>query len=51
MNEEDIDVDKILLSLIGKLKENPLLVYSEADLQTFLSVELSKNDKKYPTER
>ena len=50
MKEEDIDVDKALLSLIGKLKENPLLVYSEADLQTLLSVELSTNDKKYPTE-
>jgi hypothetical protein len=50
MIEEDIDVDKILLSLIGKLKEDPLLVYSEADLQTLLSVELSKNDKKCPTE-
>ena len=51
MNEEDIDVDKVLLSLIVKLKEKPLLVYSEADLQTLLSVELSTIDKKYPTER
>ncbi|MBA7525647.1 hypothetical protein ES705_17800 [subsurface metagenome] len=51
MNEKDIDVDDVLLSLIGKLKENPLLVYSEADLQTLLSVELSTNDKKYLTER
>lgn len=51
MNEENIDLDKVLLSLIGKLKENPLLVYSEADLQTLLSVELSTKDKKYPTER
>ncbi len=24
MNQEDIDVDKAILSLIGKLKENPL---------------------------
>ena len=51
MKEENIDVDKVLLSLIGKLKENPLLVYSEADLQTLLSVELSTNDEKYSTER
>ena len=50
MNQEDIDVDKAILSLIGKLKENPLLVYSEADLQTLLSFELSTKDKKCPTE-
>jgi len=51
MNEENIDVDKAILSLIGKLKENPLLVYSEADLQTLLSFELSTKDKKGPTEK
>lgn len=49
MNEENIDVDKVILSLIGKLKENPLLVYSEADLQTLLSLELSTKDKISPT--
>ena len=51
MIKEDIDIDKAILSLIGKLKENPLLIYSEADLQTLLSVELSAKDEKYPTER
>ena len=50
MNQEDIDVDKAILSLIGKLKKNPLLVYSEVDLQTLLSFELSTKDKKCPTE-
>ncbi|HEC40247.1 MAG TPA: hypothetical protein ENI29_18555 [bacterium] len=49
MKEERIDVDKAILSLIGKLKRNPLIVYSEADLQTLLSSELSIYDKTYPT--
>ena len=46
MNNIEIDVDLAILSLIKKLQKNPFIVYSEKDLQTFLSLELLEVDKK-----
>jgi len=49
---EDISVDKAILSLCKKLKENPFIIYSEADLQVLLTSELLKQDPElYETNR
>ncbi len=46
-----IDVDKAIKSLIGKLQDNPRIIYSESDLQTLLSIELSTMDELLPIEK
>lgn len=45
-------MNKAILSLCKKLKENPFIIYSEADLQAFLTSELLKQDPElYETNR
>jgi len=45
-------VNKAILSLCKKLKENPFIIYSEADLQVLLTNELLKQDPElYETSR
>ena len=46
MNENKIDVDLAILSLIEKLQKDPFIIYSEKDLQALLSLELLDMDKK-----
>jgi len=52
ISNEDIDVNKAILSVCKKLKENPFIIYSEADLQVLLTSELLKQDPElYETNR
>ena len=45
-------MNKAIVSLCKKLKENPFIIYSEADLQVLLTSELLKQDPKlYETNR
>ncbi len=46
MIDDEINVKHAVDSLFRKLKSNPFLIWSEADLQTMLSIELQKFDTK-----
>lgn len=44
MTESDMNVSKAISLTFKKLKANPFIIWSEFDLQTLLSIELSKFD-------